>query len=125
MRTGSPVMRLCGAAPSSELLSMDDLSPSSNDLSASSVPAQGALSDEDLARAVVRERLATSEEVDRCVKEVARQPDGAQRTLLEILISAQAITPNQARRVLQSAAKPGNQIPGFQLLNRIGQGSMG
>jgi serine/threonine-protein kinase len=44
---------------------------------------------------------------------------------LEILIAEQAITPNQSRRIMQTAATPSNQIPGYQLLERVGQGSMG
>ena len=74
----------------------------------------------------MRERLATRDEVNRCL-DLATQhsPDSPHRSLLEILLAEQAITPNQARRLMQAAAGPSNQIPGFQLLERIGQGSMG
>jgi serine/threonine-protein kinase len=89
-----------------------------------SVP-QGSLSNEDLARWVVRERLATREEVKQCLDLLANQADPHPQTLVEILVAQQAITPNQARRILQAAAGPSNQIPGYQLIERIGQGSMG
>ncbi len=86
----------------------------------------GNLSNEELARAVVRERLGTKEEVERCLELFARQPaDSARRSLMELLIAEQVVTPNQARRVVREAVGRGNQIPGFQLLERIGRGSMG
>jgi serine/threonine-protein kinase len=87
---------------------------------------QGKLSNEDLVRWVLRERLATRDETTACDLICRQQPDGVERkSLIEIMIAQQAITPNQARRILQAASGPGNQIPGYQLLERIGQGSMG
>jgi eukaryotic-like serine/threonine-protein kinase len=86
----------------------------------------GAVSNDDLLRLVLRERLATREELARCETLWRSQPsDGDRRTLLEILVAHQAITPNQGRRLLQTASAPQNQIPGYQLLERVGQGSMG
>jgi len=87
---------------------------------------QGSLSNDDLKRWIARDRLATREELTRCETLWRQQPDGPERrSLLEILIAEQALTPNQAQRVLQAAAGPQNQIPGYQLLERVGQGSMG
>jgi serine/threonine-protein kinase len=87
---------------------------------------QGKLSNDDLVRWVLRDRLATRDETTACESICREQPDGAERkSLVEIMIAQQAITPNQARRMLQAATGPTNQIPGFQLLERIGQGSMG
>jgi serine/threonine-protein kinase len=89
-------------------------------------PDQGTISNDDLLRWVQRERFATREELARCEAAWRTQADaGNARSLLDILIAEQAITPNQARRVLHAAATPHNQIPGYQLLDRIGQGSMG
>ena len=92
----------------------------------SPIPSQGSLSNEDLVRWVLRERLAVREEATACEIVWRQQPDGPERkSLVEIMIAERAITPNQARRVLQAATGPTNQIPGYQLLDRIGQGSMG
>jgi serine/threonine protein kinase len=89
-------------------------------------PSQGSVSNEDLSRSVLRDRLATREEVTKCEELWRAQPEeGARRSLLEILVAEQAVTPNQARRVMNASAAPQNQIPGYQLLERVGQGSMG
>ena len=86
---------------------------------------QGSVSNEELARAVVRDRLATKEEVQHCLELFAEQPAGGGRSLIDILIAEQVVTANQARRLVRDAIGRGNQIPGFQLLERIGRGSMG
>lgn len=86
---------------------------------------QGKLSNDDLVRFVIRERLATREEISRCEEIWKQQTPGAQRTLLAILLAEQALTPNQSRRLLREASRANNQIPGYQLLERVGQGSMG
>jgi serine/threonine-protein kinase len=93
---------------------------------ASKTPTQGSISNDDLLRWVQRERLATRDELARCEASWKTQSEAPNaRSLLQILLAEQAITPNQARRVLQAAAAPHNQIPGYQLLERIGHGSMG
>ena len=90
------------------------------------IPDQGSLSNDDLVRWVLRDRLATREETTRAESICRTQPEGAEKkTLLETMIAEQVITPSQARRVMQASAGPQNQIPGYQLLERIGQGSMG
>ncbi len=89
-------------------------------------PSQGSLSNDDLVRWVLRERLATREEMTACESIWSKQHEGADRkSLVQVMIEQQAITPNQARRLMQAAAGPQNQITGYQLLERIGQGSMG
>jgi serine/threonine-protein kinase len=87
---------------------------------------QGSLSNDDLVRWVRRERLATKEELQHCLDLFAKQQAGPNpQTLLGILIAEAAITPNQARRVVRESSGSNNQIPGYQLLERVGQGSMG
>lgn len=86
-------------------------------------PTQGTLANDELVRWILRERLATREETQRCVERLAAERDAG--SLLDLLIAEQAITPNQARRIVQAATGPTNQIPGYQLIERIGQGSMG
>ena len=80
---------------------------------------QGKLSNDDLVRFVIRERLATREEISRCEEIWKQQTPGAQRTLLAILLAEQALTPNQSRRLLREASRANNQIPGYQLLERV------
>jgi serine/threonine-protein kinase len=78
--------------------------------------------EERLAHALVSRGLVTLEEVLECIP---GEESGAQ-AFLKRLVKAGLLTKNQARR----AAKElpfllGEQIPGFELLEKIGQGAMG
>jgi len=87
-----------------------------------------AISDGEVSRTVVSRELATRKEVDRCVDKKARLAgQGRHVSLLEVLVDQGAITKNQARRLLKKAEESVDlkQIPGYQLLERLGQGSMG
>src|SRR6185436_1436162 len=93
---------------------------------------QGSLSNEALIAVILRDRLATQAEIapsreryDRLVQENAGADAAARPSLISILIADQVITPNQARRMVREASGGSNQIPGFQLLEKIGEGSMG
>jgi eukaryotic-like serine/threonine-protein kinase len=76
-----------------------------------------------LANALVSRGLLTREELKQ-----ARAPGPADsaETMLDRLVRAGVLTPPQARRTLQELPTlMGQQIPGYQLLERLGQGSMG
>ena len=77
--------------------------------------------DHDLARAVIEQKLATQEEIDACVGDT----DAGDQTLAGVLVSRQIVTPNQLKRVseLVEAAR-GQQIPGYQILCKLGSGAM-
>lgn len=78
--------------------------------------------DEDrLAHALVTRGLVTAEEINAC-----RQSPSSKAGLLGRLVESGHLAPSQARRVQQELAAPmTQQIPGYQLLEKLGQGSMG
>jgi serine/threonine protein kinase len=77
-----------------------------------------------LAHALVSRGLLTKEEARQCTP-----PPGAETgtdALLQRLVKAGFLTPSQARRATQEMSLLMDQsIPGFQLVEKLGQGSMG
>ncbi len=73
-----------------------------------------------LAHALVSRGLITSEELEQCR---AAAESGAE-ALLGQLVKAGFLTATQAKRILQERSL-GEQIPGFKLLDKLGQGAMG
>jgi eukaryotic-like serine/threonine-protein kinase len=82
-------------------------------------------SDEDrLAQALIGRGLIIGDEAEAC----RSSPDssGKPEEFLKRLVKAGSLTPNQARRVAKELSSLLHQdIPGYQLLEKIGQGSMG
>jgi serine/threonine protein kinase len=79
--------------------------------------------DERLAHALISRGLVTQDEVQHCRAELAgAKPEG----LLVRLVEAGFLTSHQARRAAQELPMLlGQQIPGYQVLEKLGQGSMG
>lgn len=79
-----------------------------------------------LARLVIEKGFATEPEVERC-KEKARGRSllGRQKTLGQVMIEQQAITPNQLDRLelLITNQRTGKTIPGFKMLGKLGKGT--
>jgi len=92
---------------------------------ASKTETQAAAADEEgLAQALIGRGLLTREELEQC----AAAPGGARgpRALLARLVRAGFLTAHQAERALQESALLVNQqIPGYQMLQKIGQGFTG
>jgi serine/threonine-protein kinase len=90
----------------------------------------GKLDDSTFARAIIDSKLATSEEVAICAKEVQRlRHEGRSGSLSEVMIRQGFLTESQIRRINEdsqddSLYKPAQQIPGFQILGKLGQGAM-
>jgi len=81
--------------------------------------------DTELGRMVVDRMLATQEEVDECAAEKAHQEDPSQQSLSEILVGKGVVTARQIERLKETiAASRRQQIPGYQLLPKLGQGAM-
>lgn len=81
--------------------------------------------EERLAHALISRGLVTREEVQGCKAAAAGAEPGAE-ALLKRLEAAGFLTAGQARRAVQALeALLGQQIPGYELLERLGQGSMG
>ncbi len=83
-----------------------------------------ALNEMNLERSILRRGLATPQELEGCKALRAKHAD---KGLVEILIATNVLTKNQASRLLketgESSAKL--EIPGYQILERLGKGSMG
>jgi eukaryotic-like serine/threonine-protein kinase len=82
-------------------------------------------SDEDrLAQALIGRGLIVSDEADACRS--SADAAGKPEEFLKRLVKAGSLTPNQARRAAKELASLLHQdIPGYQLLEKLGQGSMG
>lgn len=85
----------------------------------------GANLDTDVSRAVVDIGLATQTEVDFCREQQKQSSDPNQRSLCDLLVENGFITPNQAKRVIRRMEDNSKtQIPGYQLIAKIGKGAM-
>lgn len=95
---------------------------SSNDSNALGVSAN---LDTEVGKVVVDLGLATKTEVDFCKESLKQSSDPNQRSLADLLVENQFITPNQAKRIRsQVEEKKGSVIPGYQLLSKLGKGAM-
>ena len=85
------------------------------------------MDDSTLSRAIVEGKLATTDEVAACAEEVKRlQDEGKSVTLAQVLVDHGHVTQSQINRLSEdsrgdSMYKPAQQIPGFQILGRLGQ----
>jgi serine/threonine-protein kinase len=80
----------------------------------------------ELVRLSVAWKLVTAEEIRPLIEQ--RQRGGATEPLLAALLANRLVTPGQADRLLQELAGSAatvQQIPGYQLLQTLGQGCMG
>ncbi len=84
--------------------------------------------DTEFGRLVIKNNLATSKEVKECLqiqKHLAREDE--YKPLREILIEKGFITERQSKRLaeqLEGAKRHRQQIPGYQILEKIGKGAM-
>ena len=81
--------------------------------------------DTELGRAVVERRLATQEEVDECLALQGSQQADSDATLASVLVAKGMVTDRQIARVKTDIqASREQQIPGYQLLSKLGAGAM-
>src|SRR5437870_11205313 len=101
----------------------DSSSPSAS--SASGTPIGTANLDTEVGRVVVESGLATRSEIDFCREQQKQSSDPNQRSLADLLIEHNFITINQAKRIRSTIEQSkGSQIPGYQLLGKLGKGAM-
>jgi len=103
----------------------------------SNPPAQDArglsgLSASGLEQSIIRRGLATPQEVEQCkayrAKLASAGKDDPARSLLDIMVEARVLTKSQSLRLVKEAGAEGAkkfEIPGYQILARLGKGSMG
>jgi serine/threonine-protein kinase len=85
--------------------------------------------DSTIARLIIERGLATEQEVNDCLtlqRELSGDSDVNQRSLGDLLVSSGILTRRQLERVIPEIEqqKAGSQIPGFQILDRLGAGAM-
>lgn len=81
--------------------------------------------DTEVGKVVIDLGLATRTEVDFCREQLKQSSDPNQRSLTDLLIEHQFITTNQAKRIRgQIDDRKNSQIPGYQLLGKLGKGAM-
>ena len=88
-----------------------------------SVPA----TDTELGRIVVEKNLATPEEVEQCLTEQKRLAvENRHRPLADLLVEKGFVTKRQIDRVVKpiEELRPAQQIPGYQILAKLGSGAM-
>jgi predicted Ser/Thr protein kinase len=81
-----------------------------------------------LEKSILRRGLATPAEVERC-KEVRAKLASREESkgLLEIMVEAKVLTMSQSMRILKEMGAQNRkfEIPGYQIIERLGKGSMG
>lgn len=81
--------------------------------------------DSEIGKIVMELGLATRTEIEFCREHQKQSSDPNQRSLTDLLIENNFITANQAKRIRSSVEdRKGSQIPGYQLLGRLGKGAM-
>ncbi|HEY2587509.1 MAG TPA: serine/threonine-protein kinase [Tepidisphaeraceae bacterium] len=81
--------------------------------------------DTEVGKLVIDLGLATNQELDFCREQQKQSSDPNQRSIGDLLVEHNFITPNQARRLRgQVEERRSSQIPGYQLLGMIGKGAM-
>ena len=82
-----------------------------------------------VSRLVVEKGLATQAEIEECREELRRaleSSDASQRTIATLLVAKGMVTERQIERLrpLIDEQKSGRQIPGFQIVKKLGAGAM-
>lgn len=81
--------------------------------------------DSELGRMVVEQKLATPDEVKECLDIHVNQDDANQRSLADILVDKGVVTAKQihrAKKTIEASRK--QQIPGYQIISKLGAGAM-
>lgn len=88
------------------------------------------LDESQLEKSILRRGLATAAEIEACKTrrtQMAGQDTEFSKSLLEIMVESRVLTRSQMVRLLQEAGETTKkfQIPGYQVISKIGKGSMG
>lgn len=81
--------------------------------------------DTEVGKVVVDMGLATKTEIEFCREQQKQSSDPNQRSLSDLLVENNFITANQAKRIRKSMdERKSSQIPGYQLISKLGKGAM-
>ena len=104
--------------------------PGKDPKSSSAIKSSSGIDDSQLEKSILRRGLATAAEIEACKSQrkqlVAKQND-VPKSLLEIMVEAKVLTRSQMTRLVQESGEANRkfQIPGYQMLQKLGKGSMG
>ena len=93
---------------------------------ANSASQTSASMDTELGRMVVEHGLATQQEVEDCLQLKSAPNEAAHQSLADLLVGQGVVTQRQIQRVRRTIeeSRRGQQIPGYQILGRLGSGAM-
>jgi eukaryotic-like serine/threonine-protein kinase len=81
--------------------------------------------DTEVGKLIVETGLATKTELEFCREQLKQSSDPNQRSLADLLVENRFITANQAKRIRQQLDdRRSSQIPGYQLISKVGKGAM-
>ena len=87
------------------------------------------VSELNLEKSVIRRGLATPQEVEACKSIQAKlAAKDASRSLIDIMVEAKVLTKNQSIRLMKEVGSESVkkfEIPGYEIIERLGKGSMG
>jgi serine/threonine-protein kinase len=86
-----------------------------------------AASDSEIKRIVLEKHLATSEEIAECAAEQEHlQADNRHCSLAGVMVDQGIVTTSQLQRIVKAVEviRPTQQIPGYQILSKLGAGAM-
>ena len=89
-----------------------------------------AVDESQLEKSILRRGLATAAEIEACKsqrKQLVAKENDVPKSLLEIMVEAKVLTRSQMTRLVQESGEANRkfQIPGYQMLQKLGKGSMG
>jgi eukaryotic-like serine/threonine-protein kinase len=81
--------------------------------------------DTEIAKVIVDLGLATRSEIDFCRDQQKQGSDPSARSIADLLVEHNFITNNQAKRLHQQVAERAkSQIPGYEIISKLGRGAM-
>src|ERR1700750_231483 len=81
--------------------------------------------DTEVGRVVIETGLATRTEIEFCREQQKQASDPKNPSLTDLLVEHSFITANQAKRIrVQVEERKSSQIPGYNLLGKLGKGAM-
>ncbi|MFI5459315.1 MAG: serine/threonine protein kinase [Isosphaerales bacterium] len=88
------------------------------------------LDESQLEKSILRRGLATADEIEACKtqrKKLAAKDQEPAKSLLEIMVEAKVLTRSQMTRLAQETGEDKRKftIPGYQMIQKLGKGSMG
>jgi serine/threonine protein kinase len=116
--------------PPAQDASTPTVRPTPAPAAASDVRGLSGVSDLNLEKSVIRRGLATTQEVEACkaLRAKLAAKENNSRSLIDIMVEARVLTKNQSIRLLREVgteAVKKFEIPGYEILERLGKGSMG